>query len=166
MVGITDLNIRTAIPEDHQRVISVIPDWWGGRDLTASVLKLFFMHFNTTTFVAEKNHTLVGFLVGFLSQTHPNEGYIHFAGVHPDMRGEGLGRALYQEFFRVCMDHSRTIVRSCTAPENSLSINFHEAMGFTMKSGNSMAKDVPVTLNHFRENDPKVLFRKELTTLD
>ncbi len=82
------------------------------------------------------------------------------------MRGEGLGRALYQNFFRVCMDHSRTIVRSCTAPENKLSVKFHQGMGFTIEPGDSMAGGVAVTLNYFRENDPKVLFRKELTTLD
>ena len=162
MVGRTDIKIRTATPEDHQQVISVIPEWWGGRDLSASVLKLFFMHFNPTAFIAEKGHTLVGFLVGFLSQTHMDEGYIHFAGVHPEMRGQDLGRALYQEFFRVCLDHSRTIVRSCTAPENELSINFHQAMGFTIEPGNSMVGGMAVTLNHFRKNDTKVLFKKRI----
>ena len=30
-----EITIRKAEPGDHARVISVIPDWWGGRDLTA-----------------------------------------------------------------------------------------------------------------------------------
>jgi hypothetical protein len=48
--------------------------------------KLFFIHFNETSFIAEANSVAVGFLIGFLSQTHPEEVYIHFTGVHPDFK--------------------------------------------------------------------------------
>ena len=34
---------------------------------------------------------LAGFVCGFLSQTEPHEAYIHFVGVAPERRGEGLG---------------------------------------------------------------------------
>ena len=36
--------------------------------------------------------------VGFMSQSRPAEAYIHFVGVHPDERGHGLGRRLYEHF--------------------------------------------------------------------
>ncbi len=156
------IEIRNAKPSDHSKVISVMPQWWDGRDLSAFVLKVFFIHFCNTTFIAEKDNELVGFLVGFLSQTDDKEGYIHFAGVHPNMRKIGLGRALYQKFFEVCMAHSRSIVRSCTSPVNKLSIGFHQRMGFTIETGDSIVDGVPVTMNYLRDNDPKVLFKKEL----
>ncbi|WP_254068526.1 GNAT family N-acetyltransferase [Brevibacillus sp. 7WMA2] len=47
--------------------------------------KLFFEHFTYTasfSFIAEKNGELLGFLIGFLSQTHRDEAYIHFVGIH------------------------------------------------------------------------------------
>jgi ribosomal protein S18 acetylase RimI-like enzyme len=160
-----NIKIRNAKPSDHERVILVMPQWWGGRDLSTSVPKIFFMHFCNTSFVAEKDSELFGFLVGFLSQTYPDEAYIHFVGVHPDMRKMGLARILYQKFYDVCFNHSRTIVRSCTSPINKLSIGFHQSMGFSIEPGDSSVDGVPVTTNHFRNNDPKVLFRKELKKL-
>lgn len=162
MEKLRNIEIRNAKPSDHSKVISVMPQWWDGRDLSASVLKIFFIHFSNTTFVAHKSGELVGFLVGFLSQTDYKEGYIHFVGVHPIMRKIGLGRTLYQEFFEVCMTHSRSIVRSCTSPINKTSIEFHQRMGFTIEPGDSTVDGVPVTMNYLRDNDPKVIFKKEL----
>ena len=63
-----------------------MPSWWSGRDLTALLPELFLEHFYDTSFVSEQGTELVGFLVGFLSQAHHNEAYIHFVGVHPDFR--------------------------------------------------------------------------------
>lgn len=78
------------------------------------------------------------------------------------MRKIGLGRALYQKFFEICIAHSRLIVRSCTSPVNKLSIGFHQRMGFAIEPGDSIVDGVPVVMNYLRDNDPKVLFKKEL----
>ena len=43
--------------------------------------KLFFLHFEGTSFVAEdEDGKLVAFLIGFLSQTDPEEADVHFVG--------------------------------------------------------------------------------------
>lgn len=105
--------------------------WWGGREMAPMLPKLFFLHFEGTSFVAEDgDEDLVGFLCGFLSQTDADEAYIHFVGVTPDQRGEGLGRALYQRFFDEVGAHGRSIVRCVTSPTNQSSVAFHEALGF------------------------------------
>ena len=57
------ITIRNALPSDHKTVLSVIPEWWGGRDLRSSLPKLFFLHFGNSSFIAEKNGILCGFLV-------------------------------------------------------------------------------------------------------
>jgi len=154
--------IRNTKPTDHERVLAVMPDWWGGRDLTSQVPKVFFIHFNNTSFVVEDGDTLQGFLVGFMSQTEPEVGYIHFAGVHPDHRKAGIGRTLYQHFFRSCRSQDRKIVKSCTSPVNKLSIGFHTAMGFTIEPGDGRIDGVAVTTNYLGSNNPKVLFKKEI----
>ncbi len=92
--------------------------------------KLFFVHFRETSFVAERDGKLVGFLAGFLSQSLPDEAYVHFVGVHPDERGSGLGRELYDQFFAVARQHGRTRVSCVTSPANHGSVAFHEALGF------------------------------------
>jgi ribosomal protein S18 acetylase RimI-like enzyme len=125
------VTIRHAKPSDYGRVIGRVNVWWGGRDMAPMLPKLFFLHFEGTSFVAEdENDDLVGFLCGFLSQANDDEAYIHFVGVTPDHRGEGLGRTLYERFFDDVRAHGRTVVRCVTSPLNKDSVGFHEALGF------------------------------------
>jgi len=93
--------------------------------------RLFFLHFEGTSFVAEDDDgELVGFVCGFLSQTDPEEAYIHFVGASPALRGAGVGRTLYERFFAEARDHGRSLVRCVTSPVNEVSVAFHEALGF------------------------------------
>ncbi|WP_022663693.1 GNAT family N-acetyltransferase [Desulfospira joergensenii] len=154
--------IRNTLPTDHQRVISVMPDWWDGRDLRSMLPKVFFVHFCSNSFVVEASDQLIGFLVGFMSQTDENVGYIHFAGVHPQFRKEGIGRKLYNQFFKQCELKNRTIIRACTSPVNKLSITFHQRMGFIIEAGDGEIDGIPVTSNYLEINNPKVLFRREI----
>jgi ribosomal protein S18 acetylase RimI-like enzyme len=61
--------------------------------------------------------------------------------VAPDQRGRGIGRLLYERFFELCRRADRRWVRCVTSPTNTLSIAFHEAMGFSIeRSGGAIAK--------------------------
>ena len=123
--------IRHAQPSDYGRVIGRVNAWWGGRDMAPMLPKLFFLHFEGTSFVAEREDgQLAGFLVGFVSQTDPDEAYIHFVGVDPEERGSGLGRDLYERFFAVAGEHGCSVVRCVTSPVNEVSVGFHTALGF------------------------------------
>jgi len=151
---IEGIAIRHAQPSDYGRVIQYVNDWWGGREMAAMLPKLFFVHFEGTSFVAERSDgELAGFLIGFLSQTDRREAYVHFVGVAPDLRGSGLGRELYDSFFQSARAHGRTIVRCVTSPLNTDSIAFHEAMGFEV---DRVAKD------YDGPGEDRVLFVKRL----
>jgi ribosomal protein S18 acetylase RimI-like enzyme len=123
--------IRNAEPSDYGRVIDVIDEWWAGRQMAAMLPKLFFVHFRDTSFVAEDDGDLAGFLCGFRSQTYADEAYVHFVGVDPGRRGSGLGRELYERFFAAVAP--RTIVRAVTSPVNESSVAFHRAVGFEVE---------------------------------
>jgi len=125
------LVIRHAEPADYARVIAVVDDWWGGRQMAAMLPKLFFVHFRDTSFVAEDGGVLAGFLCGFRSQTYADEAYVHFVGVDPARRGDGLGRMLYERFFAAVAP--RTLVRAVTSPVNERSVAFHRALGFEVE---------------------------------
>ena len=99
--------------------------------MAAMLPKLFFVHFRDTSFVAEEDGTLAGFLCGFRSQTFDDEAYVHFVGIDPQRRGSGLGRALYGRFFDAVAP--RTVVRAVTSPLNERSIAFHRAIGFEVE---------------------------------
>jgi len=157
-----DISIRNSTPADYENVIAVIPEWWNGRDLTSSVHKIFFIHFCSTSFIAEKEKELMSFLVGFFSQTDEDLGYIQLAGVHPEHRKQGIGRSLYKRFFDLCKMNGRSVVKCCTSPVNKLSIAFHQRMGFEIEPGDVSVNGVPVVTNFLGKNEPLVLFKKEV----
>jgi pimeloyl-ACP methyl ester carboxylesterase/ribosomal protein S18 acetylase RimI-like enzyme len=124
------LTLRSPTESDHARVLTALSEWWGGRDLSQLLPRLFFQHFNDTGFIVEENGALVAFLIGFISQCDPRAAYIHFVGVHPAHRRAGLGRALYERFFELARARGAREVRCITAPVNASSIAFHTRLGF------------------------------------
>lgn len=162
MDNLKDISLREGKASDHEKVIGVMPEWWEGRDLTAMLPMVFFVHFYKTIFIAESKNQLVGFLVGFFSQSDENVGYIHFVGVHPDYRVKGIARLLYQKFYEACTEKDRHIIKSCTSPINKLSIAFHLGLGFSIEPGDGLVDGVAVTSDFLGKNEPKVLFYKEL----
>jgi ribosomal protein S18 acetylase RimI-like enzyme len=130
-----EYKIRHVRPSDHTRIIAVMPDWWGGRDLTALLPELFLEHFGDTSFVVEMGSELIAFLIGFMSQSHPDEAYIHFIGVHPDHRKVGIASTLYEQFFEICRARGRSVVRAITSPINTGSVAYHTRMGFQVEQG-------------------------------
>jgi len=130
-LGRVSATIRHAQPSDYGRVIQHVNAWWGGREMAPMLPQLFFLHFEGTSFVADDGDgRLAGFIVGFLSQTDPDDAYVHFVGVAPEQRGSGLGRELYERFFEAAREAGRSTVRCVTSPVNETSIAFHEALGF------------------------------------
>jgi ribosomal protein S18 acetylase RimI-like enzyme len=147
------VEIRHARPSDYGRVIGVLDVWWGGRRMAPMLPRLFFVHFESTSFVAEEDGELAGFLCGFLSQTHPEEAYVHFVGVDPRRRGHGIGRALYERFFETVRPQGRTVVRAVTSPVNQESVAFHRELGFEVER---------IAENYDGRGGDRVLFAKHL----
>ena len=71
------MDLRHAEPADYGRVIDVIDEWWGGREMAAMLPKLFFVHFRDTSFVAEDDDgSLAASLVDHLTNA-----LSHFRGL-------------------------------------------------------------------------------------
>ncbi|MFO1446122.1 GNAT family N-acetyltransferase [Bacillus sp. Bva_UNVM-123] len=156
------MKIRSVKGSDYYTVSPLINEWWGGRNMSDMLPKLFFDHFTNTSFIAEKEGELIGFLIGFLSQSKPNEAYIHFVGVHPDYRKHNIGKQLYDQFFEVVSQNGRNIVRCVTSPVNKASIVFHTKMGFEIEEGNKNKNGIQVKTDYDGENQDRVLFVKHL----
>jgi GNAT superfamily N-acetyltransferase len=133
---------RHARPEDCERVLSVIDEWWGGPTTSSYLPHVFFSHLASTSFVLEAHDgVLVGFLLGFLSQVRPDEACAHTIGVHPDFRRLGFGRRLYERFFVTAQMGGRRYVRALSPPTDQ-SIAFHRAMGFAALGGAGAVGDL------------------------
>lgn len=156
------MELRNAQTTDYAPIIAVLNDWWGGRQMSDMLPKLFFVHFAETSFIAEQPGQICGFLIGFLSQTRAAEAYIHFVGIHPDYRKQGLGRALYEHFFAAARQANRNLVRCVTAPINKNSIAFHTRMGFQAEPQATQMDGVPFYPDYDGAGEHRVLFTKHL----
>ncbi len=156
------VQIRQLRPSDYHPVISVVDSWWNGRHMAGLLPRLFFEHFTDTSFAAERDGELAGFLVGLLSQSRPGEAYIHFVGVHPAERGRGLGRQLYQRFFATAQARGAGLVRAVTSPVNQGSVGFHQQMGFGIEPGDREVDGVPVATGYDGVGQDRVRFIKHL----
>jgi GNAT superfamily N-acetyltransferase len=157
------IQIRPLRPSDYRPVISVVDDWWNGRHMADMLPHLFFEHFTDTSFAAERDGELVGFLVGFMSQSRPGEAYIHFVGVRPGERGSGLGRQLYERFFAAVRARGCGLVRAVTSPVNHGSVRFHRRMGFDIEPGDGQVDGVAVMSGYDGDGQDRVRFVKNLT---
>jgi ribosomal protein S18 acetylase RimI-like enzyme len=147
------MNTRSIRESDYYKLIPVINDWWGGRQMTQLLPRLFFEHFQNTSFVMEDGENIVAFLIGFISQTQSNESYIHFIGVHPNYRNRGIARELYELFFIKVRGCGCDTVRCITSPINEGSINFHTQLGFSAS----------VAVDHDGPGQNRILFVKTLS---
>lgn len=154
--------IRHAEPDDHAAAARVVDAWWGGRRMVDMLPRLFFVHFRPTSFVAEEDGRLVGFLAGFRSQTDPLRAYVHFVGVDPGCRGAGLGRALYERFFEAARALGAGEVHAVTSPANRSSIAFHRAMGFEVLGGDAAGEGVPFTIDYDGPGESRVRLCRRL----
>lgn len=157
------MNIRPIDERDHTPISAVVNEWWGGRQMAGLLPRLFFVHFQDTSFAIEEDGRIIAFLIGFVSQTDPRQAYIHFVGIHPDQRKRGLGKRLYQLFFETVRSRGCDTVRCITAPINSGSIAFHQRMGFQIEHSDRERDGVPYTADYDGPGQDRVLFVKTLS---
>jgi ribosomal protein S18 acetylase RimI-like enzyme len=102
------------------------------------------------------------FMAGFVSQTYPDQAYIHFVGIEANYRGRSLGRQLYSTFFETVRRLGCTTVRCISSPVNSGSIAFHTRMGFRIERSNGERNGAPCTLNYELQGADRLLFVRSL----
>jgi ribosomal protein S18 acetylase RimI-like enzyme len=159
------MKIRNVQPSDYTPIICVLNEWWGGRKMSNMLPKLFFVHFRDTSFIAETDYKIIGFLIGFLSQSHPEEAYIHFVGVHPEFRKQGVGFALYERFFQTVQELGRDRVKCVTSPINQDSIAYHLRMGFEAEPSETQENGMPYHADYDGIGEHRVLFVKHLKAI-
>ncbi|MFI5589699.1 GNAT family N-acetyltransferase [Amycolatopsis sp. NPDC051758] len=162
-------DLRRPGPEDHLPVLAVLDTWWDGmggpeasRQRALLLPKLMFQHFTESSFLVTSDERIVAFLIGFLSPSRPAESYIHFVGVDPAERGNGLGAELYERFFAYSRAHGRSVVRAITSPVNKGSHAFHTRMGFVTEPGPEEFDGLPVQPDYDGPGLDRLSFRKNL----
>lgn len=153
--------LRPLAGSDFSTVTASVDDWWG-RPVRGALLRLFFEHFLPMSHAAEAGGALVGFIIGFQSQTFPRVAYAHFVAVAPEERRRGLGRALYEAFFAGARARGCTSVEAITAPINTRSIAFHRDLGFELVASDTAVDGLPVSYEHEGPGQHRVRMRRRL----
>ncbi|MET9864029.1 GNAT family N-acetyltransferase [Streptomyces smyrnaeus] len=161
--------LRQAQVGDHGTIVACVQRWWGdsrtpqqARELSQLLPRLFLQFFSRTSLVLEDDTGIRGFLVGFHAADNDEEAYIHFVGVDPQLRGQGMARTLYTAFFQRAAEAGRTRVRAITSPVNTGSIAFHRALGFTLEYGDREVDGLPVHSDYDGPGQDRVCFRRTL----
>ena len=129
---------------------------------TLLVPRLFLQHFTHGSRLVERDGEVLGFLIGFLSASRRDEGYIHFIAVDPALRKQGLAQYLYEWFFDYCRAHGRSTVRAVTSPGNATSHAFHTAMGFRTEPGPASFEGRPVQRDYDGPGMDRVTFVRSI----
>jgi len=155
------VTLRPLRGADHLPITAVADRWCEG-PVQPLLPRLFFDHFQTSSFAAERAGALVGFLVGFRSQTDPAVAYVHFVAVAPEARRAGVGRQLYLRFFEAVAAMSCRTVESITSPVNHASIAFHRRLEFDIVPGDGVYDGLPVWRDHAGPGQHRLLFRRRI----
>jgi ribosomal protein S18 acetylase RimI-like enzyme len=160
------IRIETIDEHHYDTIINQLDAWWGGREMVQMLPRLWFKHFQDTSFVALDQFQIpIGFLVGFISTSDQSKAYVHFIGVNPEHRGKNIGSSLYGEFFKVAQNRNCELVEAVTSPSNLNSLAFHESLEFyaVEPSGEKVA---PLLAKCFKDydgpNEDRVQLRKSL----
>ncbi|OIK02106.1 GNAT family N-acetyltransferase [Streptomyces monashensis] len=161
--------LRQARVCDHGAIVGCVQRWWTdsrtpeqARELSLLLPRLFLQFFSATSLVLEDGSDIRAFLVGFHSADNDTEAYIHFVGVDPELRGQGVARDLYASFFRRAAEAGRAEVRAITSPTNTGSIAFHRAMGFAVERGDREIGGLSVHTDYDGPGQDRVCFHRSL----
>ncbi|MEV8016069.1 GNAT family N-acetyltransferase [Streptomyces sp. NPDC086554] len=163
------LELRQARVSDHRAMVGCVQQWWSdsrtpaqARELSLLLPKLFLQFFSGTSLVLEDDAGIRAFLIGFYAADNEEEAYIHFVGVDPTLRGQGLARRLYTAFLQRAAEADRREARAITSPGNTGSIAFHQAMGFALEPGDRDVDGLPVCIDYDGPGQDRVCFYRKI----
>ncbi len=94
------MNIRHIEPEDCKTILAVASNWWGSNYSSDMFSKWYIHHFRDTCHLAEENGKMIGFIMGFLSQSESDESYIRIVMVIQCREGKVLDERYMRNFLR------------------------------------------------------------------
>jgi ribosomal protein S18 acetylase RimI-like enzyme len=164
-----NIRIRTAKEDDFNAIFGMANNCRPIVSERRSIYHIFTKFFQNTVFIAEKvqnkNKIMVGFLIGFISQTNSSECYIHQICVDSEYRGEGLAFSLIQNFIDVVSGRGCKKIYLIVKPLNKKAILFYQKLGFNIDTSDSKSFKIG-NLGIFKDYDGfgehMIVFVKEI----
>jgi GNAT superfamily N-acetyltransferase len=122
--------VRNAFPGDFLEVANKSKEWADIVIERESIYHIFTEHFRSTSFIAEDRGEMIGYLLGYRSQSKREEALVHLIQVAPRLRGNGVGRRMFNQFEAAAKAMGCTRITTHSRPENNSCNRFYKAMGF------------------------------------
>lgn len=161
------INIKNVFQKDFLKVYSFVKDCKPLKPYAEHFYKIILRYFGNTCYIAEYKNDLVGFVMGFFSQTQNNTYFLWQIGVHPSMQGKGVGEFLLKKIENRLMENGCKRIELTIDPENYPSQNLFEKSGYHNVSnqegetlyvkGNKAVKDYYKPGRHFMVYEKRLL---------
>ncbi len=127
--------VRNTFPGDFLEVARKSKEWADIVIERESIYHILTEHFRSTCFIAEDRGEMLGYLLGYRSQSRPEQALVHLVQVAPRLRGNGIGRRMFNQFQATVKAMGCTRIATHSRPENNDCNRFYKAMGFEMAAG-------------------------------
>jgi GNAT superfamily N-acetyltransferase len=121
--------VRNAFPDDFLEIANKSKEWADLVIERESIYHILTEHFRGTCFIAEDRGEMIGYLLGLRSQARPEEALVHLVQVAPSLRGNGVGRRMFNQFQAAVKGMGCTRIVTHSRPENNDCNRFYRAMG-------------------------------------
>jgi N-acetylglutamate synthase-like GNAT family acetyltransferase len=153
--------LRHATEDDQPRIAGLVDEWFGGRRVQHLVVRAWFRHFGSTSWLAEDEAGRpIGVLLGFQSQDRPAEAVVHLVAVGPNRRRQGVGRSLVDAFRAQVEEAGVTTLTALAWPDEPVAIAFFRALSFRPDAGPGSRNlfGVPTFPDHDGAGEDRVAF--------
>ncbi len=122
--------VRNVFENDFVEIVNKSREWGDIVIEREAIYHIMTKHFRSTCFIAEDRQRVIGYLLGFRSQSHPDEAYMHLVQVDPALRGHGVGRRMFRQFEDAVKARGCRKITTTSRPQNKTAMAFYEEMGF------------------------------------
>lgn len=123
---------------------------------------ILFYEFGDTLFMIREEGRVSAYIMGFIGQKDPTVAYCHLISVHPEARGRGLGRKLYDHFAEGVRARGCNRIKAITGPDNLDSWYFHQKLGFVL-DGEDDPRGRPIAHNYWGNGVDRMVFIKHIS---
>ncbi len=134
------MKIRKASVEDFLKLHDLIGKIEGIVQHPTHFYKIMINNFGNSIIIAEESGELTGFLLGFVSQTDPDEFFIWQLGVDPAFRGRKIAKRIMQATIDSAADHKCKRITATVETTNKASQRLFESSGFIIVTNESLGE--------------------------
>ena len=124
------MKIRNPAEEDFLDIYEFVSNCKPLESYGEHFYKIMLRYFKDTCFVALDNGSIVGYIMGFISQTDNKSSFIWQIGVHTDLKRSGVASKLLDAFEKQIMSKGCQRIELTVDPENPASQKLFENRGY------------------------------------